>query len=363
MHVSRHRVILLILGLLTISFGYQNCAPTSSFEGMNASSTSNQNGSNSNNPYIYDDGQNAGDNTNYSVITPTPTPSATPSTTSPVLPVISNSESRPVWRVYNPQSGDHLFTINADEANSLVSSSGWVMEGTPFSVFINNGSNLAPMVRCYIPSENDHFISGQESCENASVTQEGIMGYMPLAPTGDAIAPLYRCVNTSSPLRHLAVLDAGECSQAGYRVEGVVGYVVPPVRNVRRVYHSGSYDHLFTVNDVEAQDLIGSGWVNEGAPFKLLALRVNESFRPLYRCYFSRFGDHFVSVHSNCESSEITQEGLMGYIAMHPAGAAQAPLYRCVSSQGGLRHLATLQESECQQAGWASEGIVGYVVP
>lgn len=358
MHVSKRNIALLAVGFVVISAGYQNCSPTGSFDEPSTSNVTNSSSSRGQAPYIYDNGSNdSDDNSNHTVITP-------PDQVPPTLPVVSNSASSPVWRVYNTQNGDHLFTINIDEVNSLVASGTWTLEGIPFSVFSTNGSNLVPMVRCYLSSEGDHFISGQTSCENSSATQEGIMGYMPLVPTGDAIAPLYRCVNTSSPLRHLAVLDTGECSSSGYRVEGILGYVVPPVINVRRVYQASVSKHLFTTNETEARDLISAGWADEGVPFKLMTLRVNDTFRPVYRCYIPGEYDHFVSLDAACEVSEISrQEGLMGYIATHPTGSTQAPLYRCVSTQGALRHLATLNEAECQQTGWRSEGVLGYVAP
>lgn len=59
---------------------------------------------------------------------------------------------QPVYRVYNPNSGEHLHTLNGGEKDSLMSI-GWVYEGISMQID-GSGSNL---YRAYNPNSGEHF--------------------------------------------------------------------------------------------------------------------------------------------------------------------------------------------------------------
>lgn len=72
------------------------------------------------------------------------------------LPVEAFSAVRytPVYRVYNPNSGEHLHTLNGNEKDSLMSI-GWVYEGVSMQID-GSGNNL---YRAYNPNSGEHFYS------------------------------------------------------------------------------------------------------------------------------------------------------------------------------------------------------------
>jgi hypothetical protein len=77
---------------------------------------------------------------------------------------------------------------------------------------------------------------------------------------------------------------------------------------------------------------------------------------PLYRCYVPNFM-HFISTDPNCEGQN--NEGPYGYVyASQVAGSI--PLYRFFLPGHG-DHLETTNFSEGANAGYAFEGVLGYV--
>lgn len=63
----------------------------------------------------------------------------------------------PVYRMYNPGNGDHLYTQDFATCESL-QEQGWQPEGVPF--FTNRGGN--PVFRLYNPNSGEHFYTASE---------------------------------------------------------------------------------------------------------------------------------------------------------------------------------------------------------
>ena len=55
----------------------------------------------------------------------------------------------PVFRLYNPNSGEHHYTLNADERDILIDV-GWIYEGESWRS--NTGGNGTPVYRLYNPN-------------------------------------------------------------------------------------------------------------------------------------------------------------------------------------------------------------------
>ncbi len=73
----------------------------------------------------------------------------------------------PIYRVYNPNNGDHHYTTSADEVSALVSY-GWISEGTKlYSLTAEDDHNIA-IYRMYNPNANGagshHYTSSEAEC-------------------------------------------------------------------------------------------------------------------------------------------------------------------------------------------------------
>ena len=63
-----------------------------------------------------------------------------------------------VYRMYNPANGDHLYTVSYDEAEAL-QGAGWRYEGVPFFAW----GDGAKVYRMYNPNSGEHFMTASAS--------------------------------------------------------------------------------------------------------------------------------------------------------------------------------------------------------
>ena len=148
--------------------------------------------------------------------TPTPTPTPTPS------PAPAGTIA--MYRMYNPNSGEHFYTGNEKERAQLVSV-GWKYEGVGF--YAPQKSNT-PMYRLYNPNAGDHHYTystaERDSLVKAGWKSEGIGWYSDDAKT----VKMYRLYNPNA---------------------------------------TGAGSHHYTSNNAERQNLIKIGWKDESVGF------------------------------------------------------------------------------------------------
>lgn len=129
----------------------------------------------------------------------------------------------PVYRVYNPNNGEHLHTMSAGEKDYL-SSVGWKYEG--ISMYMPNTGK--PLYRLYNPNSGEHFytLSTNEKSFLAKNgwKYEGVAWYTP--ETG---LPLYRLYNPNelkAGAHHYTTLLAEKemLVKSGWKYEGVSWY-------------------------------------------------------------------------------------------------------------------------------------------
>ena len=129
-----------------------------------------------------------------------------------------------VYRLYNPNSGEHFYTYSKDEINNLVTA-GWKKEGIAWkSPAISN----TPVYRLYNPNAGDHHytVSAEEkdSLVTAGWNYEGIAWYS----DDDKGATLYRVYNPNAVAgSHLYTLSEAEKDNlvnAGWKSEGIAWY-------------------------------------------------------------------------------------------------------------------------------------------
>ena len=128
----------------------------------------------------------------------------------------------PIFRFYNPVSGEHFFTSDSSEGISIgyqAENWGWPV----FSVFSNAFAGSRPLYRCI--AGYWHFVSNYADCEGQ--TYEALYGY--IYDYGNQVAgsmPLHRLYRPANG-DHLISLSPTEGSGAGYIYVVMMGYVPP----------------------------------------------------------------------------------------------------------------------------------------
>ncbi|MGG5372173.1 C39 family peptidase [Enterococcus sp. AZ196] len=138
--------------------------------------------------------------------------------------VYANNGLKPIYRVYNPNSGEHLHTLNAGEKDSLMSI-GWVYEGISMQID-GSGSNL---YRAYNPNSGEHFYTKD-----------------------------YNEIN--------------KIKRAGWRYEGVAWKVPNSGKKVYRLFNPNARDagsHHYTLLESEKNSLVKIGWRYEGVSWSV----------------------------------------------------------------------------------------------
>lgn len=130
---------------------------------------------------------------------------------------------------------------------------------------------------------------------------------------------------------------------------------------VHRAYKPSTGEHFYTQDWVEAA---GNGYNLEFLNYFRLETTQLGGWIPLYRCWWTTAGMHFISTGANCESWEAWNEGTLGFIATTQVLGTQ-PLYR-LYHPSYYDHLYTTNLSEAWSAyyaGYHYERIEGYVYP
>ncbi|MBV7392496.1 BspA family leucine-rich repeat surface protein [Enterococcus sp. ALS3] len=139
-----------------------------------------------------------------------------------------NSNLVPIWRAYNLNDGDHLYTTSMDEYSWIVGLK-WQAEGIAFQSVLSSYEGAVPVYRLYNPNSGEHFYTISEKEYNG-------------------------------------------VAEKGWSKEQVGFYMVPknagnPIYRVFNPNANGPGSHLFTESKDEANWLINQGWSNEGVSF------------------------------------------------------------------------------------------------
>lgn len=147
--------------------------------------------------------------------------------TDPVsIPAIGYTEKveNAVYRAYNPNNGEHLYTTNYDEFMHITNI-GWHDEGVSFMTEANKEGN--PVYRVYNPNSGLHHYTTDENEKNTLVS-------------------------------------------LGWHDEKVSWYASkkPQSAPVFRVYNPNGGQHHYTMNQQEKNALVSYGWHDEGIAFR-----------------------------------------------------------------------------------------------
>ncbi len=139
----------------------------------------------------------------------------------------------PRYRLYNPFDFKHHYTTDLNEYNTL-GAQGWNQEGIAYYVYdaavTVDSVQAVPFYRLYNPNTGKHHWTTDANENNVlgsmGWTQEGIDGYIFPSQVTDSV-PLYRLYNPFS-LKHLWTTDLNERTvlvSQGWNDEGIAGYV------------------------------------------------------------------------------------------------------------------------------------------
>lgn len=126
-----------------------------------------------------------------------------------------------IFRLYNPNSGEHLYTASVEERKALVNV-GWNHEGVRW---LNSKDRSHPLYRLYNPNAGDHHYTMSEAEASELVRlgwqNEGVAMYA----QEDAGTPIYRLYNPNaiSGSHHFTALaqEYDELERVGWIKEGI----------------------------------------------------------------------------------------------------------------------------------------------
>lgn len=130
----------------------------------------------------------------------------------------------PMYRLYNPNSGEHFYTANGIERDQIVNA-GWYYEGIGWSA--PNGGQ--PVYRLYNANAGDHHYTldanERDHLKGVGWRYEGISWYSPASGQ-----PLYRLYNPNAKAgSHHYTLNGAErdhLQKVGWRYEGIAWYAI-----------------------------------------------------------------------------------------------------------------------------------------
>ena len=115
----------------------------------------------------------------------------------PVSVLAEQVETTPMYRLYNPNSGEHFYTGSLEEKDNLVTA-GWNYEGIAWNAPTKSGD---PVYRLYNPNSGDHHYT------MSAVEREMLVGYgwkyegvcwNSVSPRDKSAVPLFRMYNPNA---------------------------------------------------------------------------------------------------------------------------------------------------------------------
>jgi hypothetical protein len=95
----------------------------------------------------------------------------------PAYGQVSPAGTVSVLRMFNPATGDHLWTTDPNEVNTLLYQGSWHVEGEGFRLNAAPGEGLVPLYRVYWPN-GDHSVATVPPQNLPPGAQaEGVLGY------------------------------------------------------------------------------------------------------------------------------------------------------------------------------------------
>lgn len=167
-----------------------------------------------------------------------------------------------LYRFYNPQTDDYLFSLNQKEVTWP-----WRPAVVACLIFSQKAADMHPLLRYRSKHSAQHFITAQPELETdlTDWTFESTLGYVYIEPQG-VLTPFFRSYNaTGGHFYTISMQEHNESRPNGYRADGLLGYVwavEPPggASALFRSYNPLLEDHVYSIGE----PIIGHGYLPQG---------------------------------------------------------------------------------------------------
>ena len=289
-------------------------------------------------------------------------------TPTPMLPSACDSRVSGVgcvWRIQNPTNGAQLLTSSLTEVTSAVRNLGWMYIGQAFYAFTTQATGTVPVYR--VNNGGQYVFTADPTQSNdliaAGATPEGVAFFAyPPTTTTNASYQVYQFTNSANQatVAQSGTTDAAKVAQLGFTqasalfnvTSGLAPTPLPP-NGQANVYRLNGNEHFWTTSLLERDNLLSSGWANEGVAFTASA---NATTTPTYRLYNG--GTHFWTTNASEKASLVSAGWTLEGIAWY-ADADTPTTYRFRSTDG-TEHMYTANLTEAimiTNRGWQYEGI------
>ena len=302
---------------------------------------------------------------------------------------LAETDTVDMYRLYNPFTGEHLYTSDAEEIGTCVTN-GWRYEGDAWTAPAKSNT---PVYRLYNKYAGDHHYTTskeeRDTCVKAGWTDEGIGWYSDDAKA----APIYRGFNPNEKVgTHHYTASSSELQtmvKNGWRDEKIGWYAVGvptetyTVQNsdktaksagltvtsasevVYRLYDKSDNSHFYTTSAKEIGLYLMGNWAYEGPAW--LAPKKG-SGTPVYRMY-NKWTNQYMYVSGTDERDNMVKNGWenQGHV-FDSDNSKTCPIYRLYNQYTGGHHYTAngAEKDSLVKVGWTfetSEAIYALAVP
>lgn len=302
---------------------------------------------------------------------------------------LAETDTTDMYRLYNPYTGEHLYTSSAEEIGTCVTN-GWRYEGY---AWMAPAKSNTPVYRLYNKYTSDHHYTTssteRDTCVKAGWTDEGVGWYSDDSKTN----PVYRGFNKYETIgTHHYTVDKSELKtmvKNGWSDEGIGWYAVGiqtgsyTVENsdktassvgfkvtssnevVYRLYSKSDNAHFYTTSAKEIGLYMMGDWAYEGPAW--LAPKSGTG-TPVYRMY-NKWTAQYMYVTGTSERDAMVQSGWKdeGHV-FDSDNSKTCPIYRLLYASTGAHHYTAsgTEKDSLTKLGWTLEtdaGLYALAVP
>ncbi len=226
---------------------------------------------------------------------------------------------------------------------------------------------LTAIYRSWSPARGDHLYTTSATEKPAGYRAEGIAGYVYNRQVTGTV-PIYRSSQPQLGAHYYSTTN--DATNYGYTNEGILGYTfassVTGSAPWYRMHKGGATsDYVHTVSLEEKNAIVELGYVDEGVVAQLCGTPQPTALQPIFRMYNNSIKEHFYTTNPAERDAVLNQgyisEGITGYMyGVRKQGTSA--VYRSYH-RTEKHHYFSLTENEATGWGYTVEGIVGYVWP